>query len=210
MCKRNGRGFTLIELLVVIAVIALLVGLLLPVLAMARKSARNTATNATIHNLNVALDNYRLDWRQYPIQPGLSNIIYDNGSGAFNPGYFQTPCEAKGNKASGVENNKDLVQLLLDQKFLDMKKANIASGQLIDYFSTPIIVRFLISRPSTGDQKLAEKAYIWSYGADTKNGVEATSPNYTPNLGLPDYDKIEIGKVEASPGGGEDDLSNWR
>ena len=202
------RGFTLIEMLVVITIIALLVGLLLPVLAMARKSARNTATKTTIHNLGIALDNYKLDWKQYPIKPGGSNIIYDSGGGSYNPGYFQSPCVAKPGKASGVEDNKDLVKLLLDTKFLDVKKANLSGGQLLDHFTTPIIVRFMISKSTVGDVKIAEKVYIWSYGADTANGVDAKAVYAC--AGLPDYDKVEIDSVENSPAGGEDDLTNWR
>jgi len=202
------RGFTLIEMLVVISIIVLLVGLLLPVLTRARLSARNTATKTTIHNLNIALDNYKLDWKQYPIVPGGSNAIYDTGSGSYNPGYFQSPCAAKGAKASGVEDNKDLVKLLLDTKFLDIKRANLNNGQLLDHFNTPLIVRFLVSKAPVGDVKISEKTYIWSYGSDTTNGVNAK--NAYVCVGLPDYDKGEIDNVENSGADGADDLTNWR
>ncbi|MCW8131118.1 MAG: type II secretion system protein [Planctomycetota bacterium] len=207
--RRNG--FTLIELLVVIAIIAVLVGLLLPVLGVARKAARNAATKATMHNLKIALDNYRLDWALYPIKPGGSNRLYDDGGGTYAPGYFQSPCVAKGSKADGSESNKDLVKLLIDQKFLDIQRNNVVNGQLMDNFAVPILVRFLVLKPDSATAnniKLTEAVYAWSYGSDQTNAVAATQP-FT-NKGLPDYDKDEALALDGSITGTEDDLASWK
>lgn len=59
------HGFTLVELLVVIAVIAVLVAMLLPGLRKAREAARETVCRGQLHQLGVALENYRsenADW----------------------------------------------------------------------------------------------------------------------------------------------------
>lgn len=60
------RGFTLIELLVVVAIIFILVALLAAGLGKARESAKSKASRALIGRLQVALENYHSEFRDYP------------------------------------------------------------------------------------------------------------------------------------------------
>ncbi|GMV83031.1 MAG: hypothetical protein AMXMBFR7_42150 [Planctomycetota bacterium] len=211
---RRARGFTLLEMLVVIAIIILLIGLLLPVLAAARRHARAAATKSTIHNLKIGLDNYRLDWGIYPIQPGGSNIIWDDGGGSYNPGYYQIPCvgmNLTANLATPAEDNRALTTLLLDLEFLDVKKENVQGDYLMDHFSVPLVSRFWIKAPTTvsaDSQKLSEKLYIFSYGPDNKQGVDVDA-GHTVGA-APDYDKDLITRAEATPASGADDLTSWK
>lgn len=66
-----GRGFTLIELLVVIAIIAILAAILFPVFATMRENARKTSCLTQMHDVYVAVSQYKLDNNKYP------NTLYD-------------------------------------------------------------------------------------------------------------------------------------
>ena len=116
--QRHPRGFTLIELLTVIPIIAILIGLLLPVLAIAKKKARESGTRATIHNLKISLNNYQLDYGKFPIDPletgGNQGMIHLGDAG-----YYKMDCAPLGAKELMTESNKDLVSMLLKEKFLD-------------------------------------------------------------------------------------------
>jgi prepilin-type N-terminal cleavage/methylation domain-containing protein len=215
MLPKPGRGFTLIELLVVIAIIAILIGLLLPVLAVARRYSRNAATKSTMHNLSISLENYKLDCGTYPVNDliGGTGRIFDDGGGAYNPGYFQTPCAVTGAAASGSESNQALIRLLLDTHFLDINRTNLDSaGQLRDYFGNTMIMRFMVLPPLANTDKLGEKVYMWSYGADRINNTTVTIAVYATagasNLGAPLYDRLEATTIEASPA--SDDVQSWR
>lgn len=63
------RGFTLIELLTVIAIIAILAGILIPSLVMAGAKTRKTEAQNMINSLEMAIENFRLDYNQYPWRP---------------------------------------------------------------------------------------------------------------------------------------------
>jgi general secretion pathway protein G len=72
----KARGFTLLELLVVIVIIGLLAGYVAPrYFSQVGKSERQVA-RAQIESLEKALDQYRLDTRQYPsTDQGLEALV---------------------------------------------------------------------------------------------------------------------------------------
>ena len=223
--RARRPGFTLIELLVVIAIIAILMALLLPVLSYARRKSRETATLANIKNLRMALDNYYTDWNGiYPVGPTGTGTVFDSGSGV-NTGFYQVHCATPpGALADGSEDNSALTKVLVDNKYLVVSTTSLdASGSFIDYFQKPIISRFMVlqSVDSTGNllsDKLTQRPYIWSYGADHRNWVNATA-DYV-NKGLPNYDGRppsgvtagtgEVGNMEQTPLPTDDNLTNWR
>ena len=66
MCKK--KAFTLIELLVVISIIAILMAVMMPALSKARNMARRTICGSHMHNMGVAIENYKADSSgDYPI-----------------------------------------------------------------------------------------------------------------------------------------------
>ena len=224
--RRSGRGFTLIELLVVIAIIAILMALLVPLLAYARRKSRETATLANIKNIRMALENYSLDnGGIYPVGPAGTGVIYDSGSGV-NPGFYQTHCATPpGTVADGSEDNSALTKVLTNNKYLVVGVTNLnAAGSFMDYFTKPLIVRFMVTQAVDGSgnllsDKLTQRNYVWSYGVDHRNWVSATA-DYV-NQGLPNYDgqspstampagKGEVGQMEQPPLPQDDNLTSWR
>ena len=203
-------GFSLIEMLTVIAIIAILVGLLLPALAIARRHARSAATRASMKNLGVALDNYQFDKGVYPLKPGASRQIHTG-----TPGYFDMKCMPLNTLTDGTEDNAPLITLLKSMKFLNVRQHEIdGAGKLLDHFMTPVIIRFCVlsSDPADPDpDKLTEKVYLWSYGFDRKNQVNASTVwDEGAHGGAPEYDQEEADNIEASPADpNEDDLFTW-
>jgi len=105
MTNRN-KGFTLIELLVVIAIIGLLASIVLVSLNSARKKARDAKRVADIKQIQIALEMYYNDNRNYP---GTNGQWMDNGcSGSYtdlstvlSPKYIATvPPDPLGNSYS--------------------------------------------------------------------------------------------------------------
>lgn len=74
--RRNSAGFTLIELLVVLAILGLLIGLVTPQVIKYLGRAKTDAARVDLHNIEAALDLYRLDLGRYPSeQEGLKALV---------------------------------------------------------------------------------------------------------------------------------------
>jgi prepilin-type N-terminal cleavage/methylation domain-containing protein len=73
---RATHGFTLIELLVVIGIIVILAAILYPVFQSVREKARQAQCRANLHQIAVALREYREKWERYPFEP-----YYDSTAG---------------------------------------------------------------------------------------------------------------------------------
>ena len=71
-CTRTA--FTLIELLVVIAIIGILAAFLLPALSSAKARAKVTQCQNNIHQFDLALKTYELDFIDDPLPPWMSNL----------------------------------------------------------------------------------------------------------------------------------------
>src|SRR5258708_18858402 len=66
MALKSRQGFSLIELLVVIAIIAILAALLFPVFSRVKEDARKTTCMSHMHDIFVAVSQYKLDEGIYP------------------------------------------------------------------------------------------------------------------------------------------------
>lgn len=65
-CRRRRDAFTLVEMLMVITIIGILAGLLLVAVRGVQKAARGTATKTEISQLDMALENYRTEYGEFP------------------------------------------------------------------------------------------------------------------------------------------------
>ena len=63
----NRHGFSLLELLTVVAIIAILAAILFPVFRSVKDKARQTACIANLHDIGLALQQYKLDNNKYPL-----------------------------------------------------------------------------------------------------------------------------------------------
>jgi type II secretion system protein G len=68
------RGFTLLELLVVIAIIAILIALLIPAVFAIQNRAKVSAAKTEAYSLQSAMDEYKLQYGDYPCGTNDSNI----------------------------------------------------------------------------------------------------------------------------------------
>lgn len=66
--KRNCRAFSLVEMLVVVLIIALLASLLIALVARSQRNARVAAVKADFQAIEIALEQYKADHREYPIR----------------------------------------------------------------------------------------------------------------------------------------------
>ena len=76
-CMRSA--FTLIEMLTVIAIIGILAGILLPAVRLAQRVARKRVASAGIRNLQIALDQYQLDFGAYPPDNNIGDWLSSPG-----------------------------------------------------------------------------------------------------------------------------------
>jgi prepilin-type N-terminal cleavage/methylation domain-containing protein len=73
---RARNGFTLVELLVVIGIIVILAAILYPVFGSVREKARQAACRANLHQIAIAMKQYRDQWGRFPFDP-----YYDANAG---------------------------------------------------------------------------------------------------------------------------------
>lgn len=76
-----SAGFTLIELLVVLAILGLLIGLVTPQVIKYLGRAKTDAARVDLHNIEAALDLYRLDVARYPTQQEGLKALVDQPTG---------------------------------------------------------------------------------------------------------------------------------
>jgi general secretion pathway protein G len=81
--RRSPResGFSLIELLVVLAILGLLIGLVAPPIIRYFGRAKTDVAKVQIHDLESALDLYRLDLGRYPTQSEGLKALVDQPAG---------------------------------------------------------------------------------------------------------------------------------
>ena len=66
--KKSGQGFTLIEILTVVAIIVVLTALIVSAGSAVRTRSKTKATEAGIHILEDAIEQYVNDWHSYPLE----------------------------------------------------------------------------------------------------------------------------------------------
>ncbi len=69
---RNRKGFTLIELMIVIAIIIILAAIAIPNYLKMTERAKKSRVASDFETLATALEAYRTDWGQYPVQTSLA------------------------------------------------------------------------------------------------------------------------------------------
>ena len=133
------------------------------------------------------------------INPIPDQSVFDTGDGLFNPCFFQVPCAAQcsPNPDPGdyeaivlvndypisewkTGDNGPLMRRLINNSYLKVNQNVFINDRLVDYFNSPIIVRFLIipslsllADGSTSDLKLTVTPFIWSYGYNKNNDTNA-------------------------------------
>jgi prepilin-type N-terminal cleavage/methylation domain-containing protein len=77
--KPSAKGFTLVEMLVVIVIIGILAGMTAAVLGPARAAARRAVVTAELKQLDMALENYKSEYGEYPPSFVDINIVAERG-----------------------------------------------------------------------------------------------------------------------------------
>ncbi len=84
------KGFTLVELLVAIGIIATLAAILLPNLMGARERARDAQKKQDLDSVKSALRLYYNDHGQYPFDPPIAAITYNQNGQVLLSNYLST------------------------------------------------------------------------------------------------------------------------
>ena len=72
--QHDRSAISLIEILIVLSIIGVLIGLLIPAVQMARETARGTSCQSNLHQITVALEQFRAATRKTP-KPAQSNAV---------------------------------------------------------------------------------------------------------------------------------------
>ena len=146
------RGFTLLELLTVVVIIAILAGLLLPAVMRARRHARKIEVRNMVASIARALENFKIDYNQYPWEPPPSSPQRPESSDVIKE---LAPNDTRLEGDSGeIEWNKRMKDYLPD---LPDKHIDLTQKKLVDIWGEQY--RFWWDGPS-------EKAVVYSVGED--------------------------------------------
>ncbi|MCC6442311.1 MAG: prepilin-type N-terminal cleavage/methylation domain-containing protein [Armatimonadetes bacterium] len=100
----NRRGFTIMELLTVIAIIAMLAAIIFPAFAGVKRQMQKTQCITNLHNIYVALRQYRIDEGAYP-EVLFGYVQYPSGDAISNENPIplnKTVRDDPGNKAEPI------------------------------------------------------------------------------------------------------------
>lgn len=88
----HKRGFTLVEMLVVISIIVVLIAILVPVVQGARHRARMVKCTAQLHDIMLAMTEYKRQYHRYPPRPIYDDTaqMYIGGFSALYPDFIDT------------------------------------------------------------------------------------------------------------------------
>lgn len=152
---QRHRAFTLIELLVVIAIIAILASLTLGAAGGISKNTARKRAQAEIHALSTALENYRVEYGDYP---RATNAFSTTGSNSANILYRALVIADETYNPSG-------------KVFFPPSKSHSAStnytnsaNSFVDPFGQPFQYKY----PGDSDKSGTNTFDLFSYGGSTK------------------------------------------
>jgi len=178
------RAFTLIEMLVVIGIIAVLVAIILPTIFGANRAANRRRTQADLGTVQMALDEYKKDFKDYPRQQLAKRTDHILGWALMGP-FDQVGDGANGYgfRTMTVKNPAGTVVLESSGKvwgpYLAPEKFKVDKNDLLDRYELPIqyFVRWVTPGPSVplfsnkaGNPETLQKVistYDWAAGSLT-------------------------------------------
>ncbi len=119
--RRSKRGFTLIELLVVIGIIAILASLAFPVTQAVLQRAYKLKAQATVKDIQVAINNYVTEYNRLPQQGNAEAPMMTDGSSTL-------VSVLMGEESSSSQNNMNPRGI----QFLNVNMAKNKRGGLVD------------------------------------------------------------------------------
>ena len=177
------HGFSLLELLTVVAIIAILAAILFPIMRAAKDRAKRTGCITNMHEIGIALSEYKLDYNRYPTcLLGLYEVgkTMDNCTSSLFPEYVRSidrfTCPSQGHG----ENN------------------NPVSVTVIDAAGNPVTVQYYFGDSydwtSPTGMEDAIPTYMRMWAPPGANGVMNPSAvaAFAPNSGDPATDTLAL------------------
>ena len=176
-------GFSLLELLTVIAVIAILAGLLFPVMKMVKDKAKMSGCMSNLHAIGVALQEYKLDNRRYPLAILARYELTDPAdpnSPAVPPPPATMMLARNGLYPEYVKSTKGLIcpATGVNNANSKIRASDVATGTYAEFFSGD---SYDWTRATT-DSDLAVSTYAYSWWPDsaTATGLAVSDPPEGP------------------------------